>query len=71
VILFSLVFFLTNDGQEDIVLLASCVGIVLVALLFAYEVLQMLSTGFRRYITDPQNILDVITYISYMNIFVW
>jgi hypothetical protein len=71
VILFSLVFFLTEDGQQDLIDIASGVGIILVSLLLTYEFLQMLSTGFRQYIIDPQNILDVITYISYINLFVW
>jgi hypothetical protein len=71
VILYGIAFVLDEHRHESIITIASGIGIILVTLLLTYEFLQMLSTGFRKYITDGQNILDVITYISYINIFVW
>lgn len=69
-ILYFMPFVIDEHGNETTITIASGIGIVLVTLLLIYEFLQMLSTGFRQYITDAQNILDVITYMSYINIFV-
>jgi hypothetical protein len=71
VLLFYIGFYLDYHHHAKVIRAASGVSIIIVSLLVIYEFLQMLSTGFRQYISDGQNILDVVTYMGYLNLYIW